>query len=381
MQHQLRQIDQEIIQLLGKRITALAESSTSDLETTLSDYETTLKQAGVPTLVWQNILVGCTAALAHKKSSLRPSKPRRVTVIGGRGAMGRFFSQQLFAAGHHVNILDSGDWDQAEYLLNQVDLVLICVPIEYTLEVIRKVSQYLSPTTALADIASIKSSVVQAMLSHHSGAVMGLHPMFGPGVTSFLSQKIVVSPGRLEEQFHWFLNLMVAEGGKLIFSTPEEHDEIMVIVQAIRHFITLSSGAFLSEEKVDINRTLDFSTPIYRQEIGIISRLITQSAPMVADIILATPERRDAIARLANTNNRLAQLVVQGDRDSLISELQGLQQFFGEEANDSLQESNYVINALTSLLTANEVQQNQLLPISETPIPQDNVDLCNANMI
>ncbi|MDJ0736252.1 MAG: bifunctional chorismate mutase/prephenate dehydrogenase [Nostocaceae cyanobacterium] len=355
MQHKLRQIDQQLIQILSQRIAILAESTTN-LETTLPNYQTALKQAGVPNFIWQNIVIGCTAALAHQKSSLTHIKPRRITIIGGKGAMGRFFAQQLFAAGHDVNILDAGDWEQAEYLLNQVDLVLICVPIHCTLEVISKASKYLSPTTALADITSIKSPILQAMLSHHSGAVISLHPMFGPGVTSFLSQKIVLCPGRMTEHFQWFLDLIETQGGKLVFSSPEEHDEMMVIVQAIRHFATLILGNFLSTEDVKIHRSLDFSTPIYRQEIAIISRLIVQSAPMIADIISGTEERRDAIAKFANTSNKLANLVIEGDRNSLISELQRVQNFFKEEVTDSFQESNYLINALTTLLTANEVK-------------------------
>ena len=375
MQQELRQIDRQIIQLLGKRIAALSESSTVELETTLPNYQKILQQAGVPNLIWQNIVVGCTAALARRKANLKPIKPQRVTVIGGRGAMGRFFSQQLLTAGHDVNILDNDDWDKAEYLLSQVDLVLICVPIDCTLEVIEKASKYISCTTALADITSIKSPIISAMLSHHSGAVMGLHPMFAPGVNSFLSQKVIVCPGRMQESFQWFLDLMINEGGKLIFSTPEEHDKIMVVVQAIRHFSTLSLGTFLSEERINIDRSLDFSTPVYRQEIGIISRLIAQSAPMIVDIILATKERRNAIARFANTNNRLAQLVIEGDRDSLISELQGVQSFFKQATTDSFEESNYVIDALTALLTANEVKQEY--KTSQTLIQEEKVGLCN----
>ncbi len=180
----------------------------------------------------------------------------------------------------------------------------------------------------------------------------------------------------MQESFQWFLDLIKNEGGKLIFSTPEEHDQIMVIVQAIRHFTTLSLGTFLSEEAVKIDRSLDFSTPVYRQEIGIISRLIAQSAPMIVDIILATEARRNAIARFANTNNRLAQLVIQGDRDSLISELQKVQGFFKEEATDSFEESNYVIDALTALLTANEVKQASD-KINQTLINKEKVGLCN----
>ncbi|AFY55557.1 prephenate dehydrogenase [Rivularia sp. PCC 7116] len=376
MHNKIRQIDREIIQLLGKRIAALSELPSFDLETTLPHYQIMLQQAGVPNPLWQNIVVGCTAALARRKANLELTKPRRVTVIGGKGGMGRFFSQQLVTAGHDVNILDTDDWDKAENLLGKVDLVLVCVPIDCTLEVIKKASKYLSPTTALADITSIKSPILSAMLSHHSGAVVGLHPMFAPGVNSFLSQKIIVCPGRMQERLQWFLDFIKNEGGKLIYSTPEEHDKMMVIVQAIRHFTTFSLGSFLSEQPVNINRSLEFSTPVYRQQIGIVSRLIAQSAPMIVDIILATEERRDAIARFANTNNRLAELVIQGDRDSLICELQKVQSFFKEETTDSFGESNYLIDALTALLTANEVKQASK-EVSKRLIPKEKVGSCN----
>lgn len=380
MQNKLRQIDEKLIQLLGQRIVALAESSSFDLEEKLPNYQTILNHAGVPNFIWQNILIGCTAALKRKKSFSTHVKPRRVTVIGGQGVMGRFFSQQFFDAGHHISILDVHDWQQAEFLLGKADLVLICVPIDCTLEVIRQASKYLTPDTALADITSIKSPIVTAMLEHHTGAVMGLHPMFGSGVTSFLSQKIVLCPGRMEERFQWFLDLMENEGAKLVFSTPEEHDQMMVFVQAIRHFCTLSLGNFLSEEKLDLQHSLDFSTPLYRQEIGIVSRLMAQSAPMVVDIMLATQERRDAIARLANSSNRLADLVIQGNRDSLISELQGVQKFFVEELADNYQESTHVLNALTTLLTANEVKQTVIQRTCETSTRQEEVSLCNLTI-
>lgn len=373
MQNQIREIDQQLIQLLSKRIATLAKSSPADF--TEPNYQEILNRAGVPEFIWQNIVIGCHAILNYQKSPLTHTQPRRVTVIGGKGVMGQFFSQQLFAAGHYVNILDNDDWGQAESLLGAADLVLVCVPIDCTLEVISKAAQYLNPRTALADITSIKAPMIKAMLSHHSGAVMGLHPMFGPGVQSFLSQKIVVCPGRMQEHFQWFLDLLENAGAKLIFSLPEEHDKMMVIVQAIRHFATLSLGVFLSTEKVNIRRSLDLATPIYRQEITIISRLIAQSAQMVVDIMLATPARREAIARLANTTNRLAQLVIQGDREALISEVQGVQSFFAAEAADSFSESTYLINALTTLLAANEAKQANLVSATKTPVQSEKVAL------
>jgi prephenate dehydrogenase/chorismate mutase/prephenate dehydrogenase len=157
---------------------------------------------------------------------------------------------------------------------------------------------------------------------------MGLHPMFGPDIKSFLSQKVVICPGRQDQSFQWFLELIQSDGGELVFATPEEHDRMMTTVQAIRHFATFSFGAFLSQENIDIERSLDFSSPKYRQQIEMVQRLFVQSAPLVVDIMLATPESRERISRLGNTYSRLAKLIQQGDRDALIKEFQITHNFF-----------------------------------------------------
>lgn len=259
------------------------------------------------------------------------NKPRKVTIIGGNGRMGRFFTQQLSAVGHDIQVLDRDNWSEAEQLLTNADLVLISVPIECTVDVIRKAAKYLNPNTALADLTSIKTPILQAMLEHHSGPVMGLHPMFGPMVPSFSSQKVVICSGRRDDAFEWLLTLIEKEGGQLMKCLPEEHDRMMVAIQAIRNFHTFSLGIFLTETNINLDRSLDFASPPYRLELGLVNRLFSQSAPMVVDIMLNTPERRDAIIRLAKTYSRLAELIEQEDRDALIQEFQLASSLFSQQ--------------------------------------------------
>lgn len=354
-QQKLKQIDTDLIKLLSKRIAVLAESEPPTLEEQVDSFITLLAEAGVPQFVWKNIVTGCAAAFASASSSPGNVLPRRVTVIGGRGMMGRFFTSRLFAAGHKVKILEHEDWDHADRLLAEVDLVLVCVPIEHTLEVIRKAARYLAPTTALCDITSIKTPIVQAMLEYHPGPVLGLHPMFGPGVKSFLSQNVVVCPGRKDEAFQWLLDLFESEGGKLIVCTPEEHDQMMVAIQAIRHFSTFSLGVFLAQEGIDLGRSLEFSSPLYRLQLDMVTRLFAQSPPLCIDIMLATEERREAIGRLATTFNQLAQLVGNKDRDTLIREFEAARSVFGEAKTCALEESNHLIDFLSTLRAASQV--------------------------
>jgi prephenate dehydrogenase/chorismate mutase/prephenate dehydrogenase len=352
----LQQIDQSLIRLLKERISVLAESGSLSVEEQLSSCKSLLAQFGIPEATWQSIITSCVASVNITPSIKQEIQPRKVTIIGGGGMMGRFFVERLMVAGHQVDILEYSDWGQADRLLGEADLVLVCVPLKNMLAVIRKASQYLSPSTTLVDIASTKVPIVQTMLECHKGPVLGLHPMFGPGVKSFLAQKIVVCPSRNREAFQWFLDFIESDGGKLVTCTPEEHDQMMVSVQVIRHFAAFGLGVFFCEEDIDISRTLEFASPIYRIEMNMIGRLFAQDASLYIDIMLASESRCQAIRRLADTFKRLAECIAQGNRAALVEEFEAAREIFKEEGVRSLKESNYMINSFSTLLAAHNVE-------------------------
>ena len=357
MSETLEQIDRELIKLLGKRISCLMRSQNACSDR--SDVTGLLAKAGIPEFVWQNLTINCAAASTPTSSS-KTDKPQRVTVIGGRGQMGRFFVEQLSSFGHYVDILGRDGWGNAPQLLGKADLVIVSVPIEQTVAIIEKTARYLEASTTLADVTSIKTPIVQAMLDCHSGPVLGLHPMFGPGVDSFLSQNVVVCPGRQQQAYQWFLDFIASRGGKLIWSTPEEHDRVMVIVQAIRHFSTFALGAFLAEEEIDLSRTLDFASPLYRMQLDLVGRLFAGDASLYLNVMLQE-ERPQVVNRLAATYTRLAELVVRGDRAALSEEFEVACSFFGQESCRAIEESNYMIDSLSCLLAANDIARDKAL--------------------
>lgn len=327
----LKQTDQNLIALLSDRLSLLAASEYHSVEEQLANVAPLLAQAGIPESLWLDVVNSCHATITPESTSVNHVKPRQITIIGGRGRMGKFFTQQLVAAGHQVSILENEDWENAEKLLNNAELVLVSVPIERTVDVIKRAVKYLAPTTALCDITSIKVQPVQAMLEHHCGPVIGLHPMFGPSTKSFLGQKVIVCPGRHEDVFQWFLDLIKTKGGELITCTPEEHDEMMVIIQATQHFSRFSLGVFLAQEGIDVERSLSMSSYSYRQEIEIVKRLFAQNPHLCVDIMLATEERCQTIQTLANTYSRLAKLVIKKDRGTLIKEFETTQRLLQQE--------------------------------------------------
>lgn len=353
----LKQIDRELIELLGKRIAFLKEAKLKgiDCEETF-DMSPLLAQMGVPELVWKNVTLNCVAASCKELTT--PVKLRRITIIGGYGKMGRFFTKALEEAGHRVSILEQDDWDKAPELIGKAQLVLVCVKIEHTLAVVKKAAFYLSPSTILVDITSFKTTIVPAILELHSGPVLSLHPMFGPGLQSFLSQNVVVCVGRQLEACQWFLDLIESEGGKLTFCSIAEHDRMMTIVQTMRHFAAFGLGVFLTEEGINLERSLDFASPLYRLQLDMIARLFATDGSLSLNIMLSLVERRQLIGRLATTYSRLAQLIANQDQVALEEEFEVTRSFFREQIDRALKESDYVINSLSVLLAQEDAIKN-----------------------
>jgi prephenate dehydrogenase len=355
----LKQIDQDLIQLLGERIAILAGDSTSPLLDERLDTTHLLNQAGVPDFVWKSVLTGCAAAITA--ADLRPvTRPRRITVIGGNGGMGRFFTRRFLKTGHQVQVLGRQDWPNAELLLRDAELVLICVPTPQAEDVIQAAATYVKPSAAFADIASIKTPIVQAMLQQHPGPVLGLHPMFGPSMPSLMAQTIVVCPGRRPEAFQWLLEWMDSQGATIVESTPEEHDRQMITIQALRHFSTLCLGVFLSDEGIDIKRSLAFSSPPFRLMLSLVSRLLAQDASLSLDIMLTSEQSRQLLQRFANTCKRLSYMITKQNQTGLSQEFTTASALFEPNLEQGLAESSCVIDSLCLFLAANQAEAQQI---------------------
>ncbi|MBT3387841.1 MAG: bifunctional chorismate mutase/prephenate dehydrogenase [Desulfobacula sp.] len=270
----------------------------------------------------------------------------RVLIIGGEGQMGQFFASLFRKSGYDVRILGKKDWKKAKQLCENIDLALICVPIEKTCDIIEQIAPFLGPKTILADLTSIKAKPLKKMLEAHPGAVTGLHPLFGPSSGSLDKQIVVVTAGRDSDQCQWLVEQMTLWGAVIVPCSAEEHDEIMEIVQTLRHFATFSFGQFLYEKHVRLERTLEFSSPIYRLEFGMVGRLFAQDASLYSEIIFATKQRRQLLKDyIASLNNHLEMLEA-NDKDLFIEKFDTIAQWFGPFSEQAMRESTFLINKL-----------------------------------
>ncbi len=270
----------------------------------------------------------------------------RVLLVGGRGAMGRYLGQWFADAGYEVRTLDTDDWDRVEALCRDVDLALVTVPIHVTIPVIRRLAPSLPPKCLLADLTSVKRGPVTAMLECHPGPVLGLHPLYGPSTASMDQQIVVATPGRSEGESAWLTEQLSAWGNIVMTVSAEEHDELMDLVQGVRHFATFAFGRFLASRNVNLARTLEFSSPIYRLELGMVGRMFAQDAALYGSIITASPQRRALLKEYVASLGKTLSLLEQGEPDPFRREFERIAAWFGPFCGQALRESSFLIDKL-----------------------------------
>ena len=144
----------------------------------------------------------------------------------------------------------------------------------------------------------------------------------------------------------WLLDQFTAWGSIIIQTNAQEHDEIMGLVQALRHFATFAFGQFLRRKRINLHRTLEFSSPIYRLELVMVGRLFAQDPSLYAEIIFASPERRTLLKDyLASLTENFAMLE-KGDKALFCAEFKKVADWFAPFSEQAMRESTYLIDKL-----------------------------------
>jgi chorismate mutase/prephenate dehydrogenase len=355
-------VDQQLVQLLAERLRIVTEVAAVkhqlDLpmfhpareENLISTRRAQAEKAGLDPdyiedlfrTVLRHSRVGQLETLGRR--AIRPGA--RVLLVGGHGSMGRFFERFFKQSDYEVRILEREDWAKVEALAAGIELCVLAVPIEVTAAVAAQIAPHLPEGCVLADLTSLKRAPLEAMLRAYPGPVLGLHPLFGPTTASMDKQLVVVCPGRQLEACRWVLDQLTVWGNVLVETTAEEHDAIMGIVQALRHFATFAFGQFLHGRGVPIARTLELSSPIYRLELAMVGRLFAQDPALYAEIVFASPERLALLKDYIQSLQRNLELIEKGGKAQFVARFKEIAEWFGPFSEQAMRESSFLVDKL-----------------------------------
>jgi chorismate mutase/prephenate dehydrogenase len=362
LRREIDAIDQQVVDLLSQRqkqvehVVALKKAHNLQVyhpsreEDLISARRQQAKEAGLCPdyieelyrIIMRRSRVEQTGQMATK--AVKPGAT--VLIVGGTGEMGRYFADWFNRAGYQVRSMGSKDWPNVAALCDGIDLCIISVIIDKTPEIIERIGPYLPKDCVLVDVTSIKKVPLNAMLKAHPGPVLGLHPLFGPTTSTLDKQIVVATPGRDDDSCRWVIDQFSLWGSVIVMSNAEEHDEIMEFVQSLRHFATFAFGQFLASKKVPLARTLEFSSPIYRLELGMVGRLFAQDSALYAEIIFATPERRALLKDYIRSLSKNLEMLEKGDKEEFEQEFEKIAEWFGPFGEQAMRESSFLIDKL-----------------------------------
>ena len=244
-----------------------------------------------------------------------------IGIVGSAGAYGRwlqhFFRVRmgLEVIGHDPAAPDSVDEPE---LVRRADVLVFSAPIRHTNALVARYVELAGGSEAgklWLDITSIKAAPVAAMLQSQA-EVVGLHPMTAPPKAPTLRGRVmVVCEARLEGWRPWLAELLAALEAECVQATPEQHDRIMALVQAMVHASHLAQAGVLRGQAArvgDLAALMPFRSASFEMDAAIIARILSLNPAIYEDIQFGNPYAAETLRALGAQITRMASLVGEG---------------------------------------------------------------------
>jgi chorismate mutase/prephenate dehydrogenase len=359
---ELAATDTELVNLLAKRMGLIRQVAKVKAEKDLPSFDREREgahlddllaratDANVPEDVVRDIFARLFASsrLEQRRFLQARSEHFSIGIIGGTQGMGGFLARVFRNGGFAVEAMGLGEGASAIEVASRNDVVIVAVPIDITVSVIKAIAPFVRKGACLMDVTSIKRGPLEAMLeaAPEGVDVVGTHPMFGPHGIDFDRQKVVLCKGRGDAAFARVKKLFETFGAETIDATAEEHDSQMALIQVLIHEKTMVLGSVLARLEADLGRSLQFASPIYRTELAMIGRMFSQQAELYADILTVNPEA----ARLSHVFEQeaahFARAVAMKDRESVVKRFREVADYMKDFAAWAKKQSDAILDDL-----------------------------------
>jgi chorismate mutase/prephenate dehydrogenase len=356
-------VDHEVLQLLSRRNALVGEIAACKREHGLAirdhrrereiigDRRQRAQSLGLSAEVIESMFRLVLWASRDRQAALKAEVPpdvaqRSVAVIGGKGGMGRCMADLFADLGHAVMIADLDTDLSPQEAAGAADVVVISVPIDATVQVIRELGPLVRPDALLMDVTSIKTAPLAQMLESCPGSVVGTHPLFGPSVHSVQGQRIVLTPGRGDEWLAWLESMLRARGLTIKRTTPQEHDRAMAVIQVLTHFATEVMGKALVDIGVSIEETFDYTSPVYLMELLMTARHFAQSPDLYASIQMSNPPTARVTEAFVQAAAAHRETLAANDHAAVTAVFERVREYFGDFTDRALEQSSYMIDRL-----------------------------------
>ena len=284
-----------------------------------------------------------------------------IGIVGSGGAYGRWL-RGFFQSRMGLEVIGHDPVDAAsqtpEQLLERADVLLFSAPIRHTPALI---DDYVRRSAGRErgrlwlDVTSIKSAPVAAMLRSQA-SVAGLHPMTAPPKAPTLKGRVmVVCQARVDAPWQpWLEQLYAALEAECVPATPEHHDRVMALVQAMVHATHLAQAGVMRGYAPllgDLQALMPYRSTAFELDAAVISRILSLNPAIYEDIQFGNPHAGEVLDRLLGQLQQLrAQLADGSDAARAAFRSQFLDDNRAAVGEQTLRDGNYSFERLGYLL-------------------------------
>jgi prephenate dehydrogenase len=210
--------------------------------------------------------------------------------------------------------------------IQQADVIIIAVPVDQIVQVIKTISPWVSPHACLLDVGSTKLVLKHSLERHFPNLVNQFvlcHPIAGKekhgvqerSVSLFQAKPVVICPENTQEKMVAIAKrIWLSIGAKVIEMPAEIHDEQYAIISHLPHLLAF---AFMST-----NWSTPISSPLLGQGFIDFTRIAASSPSVWSAIFL---ENKTALLQqltlFQESLNELRTSIAENDRNKIVEQV------------------------------------------------------------
>lgn len=275
----------------------------------------------------------------------------KITIVGGGGRMGRWFSGLLKREGFEVIITGSSGpqlQETAKRLgvltattiegVAQADTIILSVPINSFESVVKDITPYVRPEQKVVDITSIKVKPVEIMHRYFKDhEVLGTHPLFGPGAKSLTGMNFVLTPTNKQEDCfaQKVRSFLEARRAHVTLMSPGDHDDMMTVILGLSHFIALVTADTLAGV-TDLKKLETIGGITYKVLLTLVESVISEDPDLYAAIQTSLTKLPELENQFLKNGVSWAKIVKVKDSERFVERMNALKKTFAGVADFGL---------------------------------------------
>ncbi|MDQ3852350.1 MAG: prephenate dehydrogenase [Thermoproteota archaeon] len=258
----------------------------------------------------------------------------QVAIVGAAGKMGTWFAGYFAQRGLNISAYDinqkkilktSSKVKVQESLLECVhdaDLVLVCVPVRKTPQVVKECTKNMKDGAIIAEISSVKNKTYGALKKIPSNLrPLCIHPMFGPGASKKVETRMLLIPVRNEKIEVTILKEIFENANVIVLPNAKQHDKSIAVVLGLTYFANMVFAKVMSSGN-NFSVLKQVSGTTFSLQSLIAESILTEEPDLVIALISENAYVKRYINQFLKETAALAKLTIEKDNKALKDELE-----------------------------------------------------------